>query len=207
MLDLDQKGYLIKEDFLRVLCTESSEGFDLRKIPIEYQQQPQQYFQEQFQKLQQQQQQNSPVGRWTMNELEKEWLKEFQRHKQLQEKVEILFATADLNGDGQLSYPEFLFAMAEGSMQFEDFIHLTPNSPSPVGTSPLPMKPSPTATPTPTTNITTNNHTAAATIAAPQQLHQSKQKTTTTTKKKKQPVSSSSLATRRQVRYDYLILN
>lgn len=51
-----------------------------------------------------------------LTELEKEWQKEVQRHNQIREKVEKIFTVADLNGDGQLSYTEFLFAMAEGAL-------------------------------------------------------------------------------------------
>lgn len=61
-------------------------------------------------------------------EMESEWQKEVERRRMIEAKVTKIFEMADLNGDGRLSYPEFLFAMAEGSMKFQDLLENSPTN-------------------------------------------------------------------------------
>jgi hypothetical protein len=115
------------------LYTENADGLDVNKLPSEYHSNPRQYLLQQHQQqLQTSSSSHSPPSSYhydpsCITNLESEWKKELSRYKGIQEKVDKLFSIADLNKDGQLNYTEFLFAMAEGLADRDDFIN-TDNS-------------------------------------------------------------------------------
>jgi hypothetical protein len=115
------------------LYTENADGLDVNKLPSEYHSNPRQYLLQQHQQqLQTSSSSHSPPSSYHydpsfITNLESEWKKELSRYKGIQEKVDKLFSIADLNKDGQLNYTEFLFAMAEGLADRDDFIN-TDNS-------------------------------------------------------------------------------
>jgi hypothetical protein len=115
------------------LYTENTDGLDVNKLPSEYHSNPRQYLLQQHQQqLQTSSSSHSPPSSYHydpsfITNLESEWKKELSRYEGIQEKVDKLFSIADLNKDGQLNYTEFLFAMAEGLADRDDFIN-TDNS-------------------------------------------------------------------------------
>jgi hypothetical protein len=103
LLDKEHKGFLVKEDMIRILCTESVQAFHYRKVLV-----------------------SSPALETPT--ITAELKREEDRERRIEKKVNKLFSLADWNNDGKLSYSEFLFAMAEGSSSdVRDFLRMNSN--------------------------------------------------------------------------------
>lgn len=118
ILDRDQKGYLTREDLLRVLSTVPYEEFSPTSTGLS-----------QFNNgannsgssLNQLAYGNTmSMDSNLTSEEEQCKLNEALRIQKIQEKIEKIMDAADVNKDGVISYTEFLFAMAEGSLGLFD---------------------------------------------------------------------------------------
>jgi calcium-dependent protein kinase len=123
LLDRDQRGYLTRDDLLRVLSTVPNEEIDMFMSA------------KHSQNSQKSQQQSSlPASPTALLDPAKSAAES--RLQRIQEKVDRVVALADVNKDGVISYTEFLFAMAEGSaMEQRALAHAPPISNSGSNTS------------------------------------------------------------------------